>query len=243
MQAWRAKACLQSAACEEARDEIEKAGKAGIGLFVAGCDAPECLEGTEEVLDQMAPFVHFGVMGDTPGTIGFGRNDRYSAAFIEVGTQPVVVESLVNDQRRKIETGDQRFDADAIVTLAGQQYEANEMAEGVDQSHDFRGSGRHASGLWPDFESPFCAGAMLVGPDERAVDEDIFEIRILAERLEDPLPDPLLRPAPEARIDGEPPAERFRQIAPRRAGARNPKNRFDKEPVVAPAAAGVTGFA
>src|SRR5579885_795092 len=48
-----AKACLQSAACKEAGDEIEKAGKTGIGLFVASCDAAECLEGTEEVLDQM----------------------------------------------------------------------------------------------------------------------------------------------------------------------------------------------
>lgn len=80
-------------------------------------------------------------------------------------------------------------------------------------------------------------------PDEHAIDKDIFEIRILAERLENPLPDSLLRPAREARIDGEPLAERFRQIAPRRTRARNPKNRFDKEPVVAPAAARVTGFA
>jgi len=45
---------------------------------------------------------------------------------------------------------------------------------------------------------------MLVDPNERAVDEDIFEIRIVAEGLENTLPDPLLRPAPEARIDGEP---------------------------------------
>lgn len=73
------------AAYEEARDEIEKAGEAGVGLFVASCDAPECLEGTGEVLDQMAPFVHFGVIGDAPGSIGLGRNDRYSAAFIEIG--------------------------------------------------------------------------------------------------------------------------------------------------------------
>jgi hypothetical protein len=84
---------------------------------------------------------------------------------------------------------------------------------------------------------------MLVDRDERAIDQDIFEISILAERLEGPLPDALLCPALEARIDGEPLAERFRQVAPRRACARNPKNRFDKEPVVAPAAAGVTGFA
>ena len=84
---------------------------------------------------------------------------------------------------------------------------------------------------------------MLVDPDECAIDQDIFEIRIVAERLEDALPDPLLRPAPEARIDGVPLAERFRQIAPRRAGARNPKNGFDKQPVVTPAATGISGFA
>ena len=84
---------------------------------------------------------------------------------------------------------------------------------------------------------------MLVDPDERAVDEDIFEIGIVAESLEKALPDALLRPAPEARIYREPLAERFRQIAPRRARARNPKNGLDEETVVTPAAAGITNFA
>jgi hypothetical protein len=73
---------------------------------------------------------------------------------------------------------------------------------------------------------------MLMDPNKRAVDKDIFEIRIVAERLENPLPDALLRPAPEARIDGEPLAEPFGRSRPRRARARNPKNGFDKEPVV-----------
>lgn len=45
---------------------------------------------------------------------------------------------------------------------------------------------------------------MLVDPDECAVDEDIFEIGIIAEGLENALPDSLLRPSPEARIDPEP---------------------------------------
>ena len=62
---------------------------------------------------------------------------------------------------------------------------------------------------------------MLVDPDERTVDEDIFEIGIVAEGVQNTLPDTLLRPTPEARIDGEPLAECFRQIAPRRARARN----------------------
>ncbi len=101
------KACLQSPDCEESRDEIEESGKAGIGLFVAGCDASKCLEMAEEVLDEMAPFVHFGVMRDAPGPICLGRDDRYGAAFIQVGAQPVVVEGLVAEERLKIETGDQ----------------------------------------------------------------------------------------------------------------------------------------
>src|SRR4029450_10794554 len=87
----------------------------------------------------MAPFVHFGIMSDAPGAIGLGRDNRCSVAFLELGAQPVVVESLVTDERLKIETGDQRLDADAVVALAGQQHEANEVTEGVDQGHDFGG--------------------------------------------------------------------------------------------------------
>jgi len=83
---------------------------------------------------------------------------------------------------------------------------------------------------------------MLVDPDECAVDEDIFEIGIVAERLENVLPNALLRPPPEASIRRKPFAERFRQIAPRRARPRNPKNRFDKKSVVTTTAAGVTDF-
>jgi len=103
----------------------------------------------KKVFDQMAPFVHFGIMRDTPGAVGLGRDDRCSAAFIEVGAQPVVVESLVADQRLKIETGDQRLDTDTVVALAGQKHEANEIAEGVDKDHDFGGQAatRAAYGL------------------------------------------------------------------------------------------------
>ena len=84
---------------------------------------------------------------------------------------------------------------------------------------------------------------MLVDPDECAVDQDIFEIWIVAEGLENSLPDSLLRPAPEARVCGESLAECLWQIAPWRARARNPKNRFDKEPVIAPATTGIASFA
>ena len=48
----------------------------------------------EEVLDQMAPFVHFGIVGDAPGPVGLGWDDCCGAAFVQVGAQPVVVEGL-----------------------------------------------------------------------------------------------------------------------------------------------------
>src|SRR5258706_3011358 len=133
------KACLQSPAGKEKRDQTKESSKAGIGLFVASCDASECLEMAEEVFDQMAPFVHFCIVRDALGPVGLGGNDRDCAAFVQVGTQPVVVEGLVADQGLKIETGDQELDTDAVVTLAGQQQEANEIPECVHQGHDLGG--------------------------------------------------------------------------------------------------------
>lgn len=115
------------------------------------------------------------------------------------------------------------------------------FAEGVDQGDGLRGQAATQAAY--DLILLFAPVPCWLTRTSRAVDQDISEIGIVAERLENPLPDPILRPAPEARIDGEPLAERFRQIAPRRAGARNPKKRFDKEPVVTPAAARVAGLA
>ena len=59
-------------------------------------------------------------------------------------------------------------DTGAVVTLARQKDEAHQIAERVDQRHDLGGQSatRLAYGLI--FESPFCAGAMLVDPDEVA---------------------------------------------------------------------------
>ena len=109
-----ARACLQSPACKEKRDQIEEAGKAGVGLLVAGCDASECFERAEEVFDQMTPFVHFGIVRDAPGPAGHGGDNRGRAAFLQIGAQPVVVEGLVADQSFKIEISDQGLDADAV---------------------------------------------------------------------------------------------------------------------------------
>ena len=128
------RACLQLATGEECGDEVEDGSKTSIGLFVAGCDASKCLEAAEQVLDEMAPFVHLGVMRDASGMAVVGGDNRCGAALIQIGAQPVAVEGLVADERLKIETCDQRLDTDAVVRLSGQKDEADKIAEGVDRA-------------------------------------------------------------------------------------------------------------
>src|ERR1700724_3168404 len=65
-----AKACLQSPAGKEKRDQTNESSKAGIGLFVASCDASEGLGRAEEVFDHMAPFVNFCIVRAALGPVG-----------------------------------------------------------------------------------------------------------------------------------------------------------------------------
>jgi len=80
-------------------------------------------------------------------------------------------------------------------------------------------------------------------PDVRRVDEHVFEIGIVRQGLENPLPDTFLRPAPEARVDAVPFAELARQITPGRASSRDPQDRFDKQAIVTRSGAGITKLA
>ena len=72
----------------------------------------------------MAPFVHLEVAIDGVLSIGFGRNDGDGAPAVELGAQPIVVESFVGEQGADGDAGDQRFYADAVVSLTRQQDEA-----------------------------------------------------------------------------------------------------------------------
>ena len=122
--------------------------------------------------------------------------------------------NALSPMRARIDVGDQRLDTDAVVTLAGQKHEANQIAERVDQGHDLgrQAAARAADGLIlsPPFAPVPCWWTRTSVPSMRTYSKSGS-----SESLENPLPDALLRPAPEARIDGEPLAE-FRQITPRR---------------------------
>jgi hypothetical protein len=67
------------------------------------------------------------------------RDDILGGAGDQFVAETVVVERLVADQAAEAQTVDQRVDADAVVTLAGQQMEADEIAERIGERQDLGG--------------------------------------------------------------------------------------------------------
>lgn len=89
-----------------------------------------------------------------------------------------------------------------------------------------------ASGRSPDLQTPFFRpGGVLMRPDDSGIDDQIFEVRIIGHRLEDPPPDTLDAPSTEAPEHAVPVSERFRKITPGRARTYDPKHTFHEHPV------------
>src|SRR5918993_2507514 len=118
---------------------MDSGGVACVGLVVSGGDCPELFQLGEGVLDQVAPAVHVAVEVEAAFAAGFGRDHRRGAAGIEVRPDPVHIERLVAEQGVETQTLDQRRHADGVVPLAGQQHEAHQIAERVDQGDDLGG--------------------------------------------------------------------------------------------------------
>ena len=74
-----------------------------IGLVGAHGDAFELLELAEEVLDQMAPFVHLVVDLERRGAARMLGDHDLGAALVEIGDDVVAVERLVGDQRAELD--------------------------------------------------------------------------------------------------------------------------------------------
>ena len=74
----------------------------------------------------------------------------------------------------------------------------------------------------------------LVRPDDGGIDDQIFKVRIIGHRLEDPPPNTLDAPSTEAPKHAVPIAKRLRKITPRRARTHDPQHTFHNHPIVAP---------
>src|SRR5688572_27751296 len=118
---------------------MDEGGEALIGLVGTHGDPFEFLEPAEEILDQMAPFVHFGIDREGRTATRMLGDHRLGAALVEIGDDGVAVEGHVGDQRAEGDAVDQGLDTDGVEPMAGQQDEADQIAERVGEGEDFGG--------------------------------------------------------------------------------------------------------
>lgn len=110
-----------------------------VGLAGAHCDTFERLEFGEEVLDEMAPFVHLLVDGERLGSTGMLRDDGRGAARVEIGDNAVAIECLVGDQCVEGQSFDERGNAHGVKALPREKHEAHAIAKRIGERPDFGG--------------------------------------------------------------------------------------------------------
>jgi hypothetical protein len=84
---------------------------------------------------------------------------------------------------------------------------------------------------------------MLVRPHDGGVEDQVFEVRVYAQRGEKTLPNAFLSPPAETPEDAVPFAELFGQVTPGRTCPHQPQHSIDKQTIVFAVAAPVTRFA
>src|SRR4029453_377977 len=130
---------------------MDGGGVAAIGFVVARGDGSKLLELGKGVLDEVAPAVHVAVEADDGLAVRLGRDHRGGAATVKLRSEPVGVECFVAEQSAEDDTLDQRLHADGVMALAGQQDEAHQIAERVDEGDDL---GRQAAARAADRLAP-----------------------------------------------------------------------------------------
>ena len=110
-----------------------------IGFAGSHGDPLELLEFTEEVLNEVTPFVDFGVDRDGTCASWMLGNDDLRAPLVEIGDDVIAVEGLVRYEGLERDTVDQRSNTDAVEAMARHQPEAHEISQSVGQSQDLGG--------------------------------------------------------------------------------------------------------
>jgi hypothetical protein len=94
--------------------------EAPVGFFGAQRDALELLELAEEVFDKVTSFVPLLADAQRPCPARVLGDDDLGAALVQFGDDRVAVESLVGDQRVKLDAIDQGSDAYRVEALSRQ---------------------------------------------------------------------------------------------------------------------------
>ena len=98
---------------------MDHRGEALVGFVATHGDAFEFFEFAEEILDEMSPFVDFGVDGErlcAPWVLG---DHDFCAPLVQLGDDRVGIESLVSQQATELDAFDKRRDPHRIKALAG----------------------------------------------------------------------------------------------------------------------------
>ena len=205
--------CRHSFEGKEGGNEVDRSGEAGVGLVVSSGDPAELLEPLEEVFDQVTPFVHLGVVRDRRFAVRLRRNDGQGARSLSVARKASWSNALSAMRASKSTPVISGSTPMLSCRWPGSRTKRDKLPSASTARRSWS-SARRATCRWPDFESPFCAGAVPVNLDDRPVDERVFEIGIFRQRRENSLEHALDRPSAEALPHRGPLAERIREIAP-----------------------------
>ncbi len=110
-----------------------------VGFAGAHRDPSIFLELSEEVLDEVTPFVGFLVEVCRKAPVRSRWDDRLDVTLRQIGPQPVGIEGTVGQKMSGTETGDQVRHAAQIVRLPRQQAEIDGVSERIGQRHDLGG--------------------------------------------------------------------------------------------------------
>ena len=193
----------------------------------------------EEVLDQVAPLVDFGIDAPRPGAprmLGMTTCAPRASNSSRIQSTSKALSAISPPKSTPL---DQRRHAQGVEAVTRQQLEAHQVAERVGQGDDLRApaAARAAYGL--ALSPPFAPCPVAVDLDDAAVDHRVLQVRVAGQSVEyafeniglDPMPEPL-----EHRV---PSREHLGQVPPRAAGARDPQNGLEEKPRVSPSAPGV----
>jgi hypothetical protein len=133
------RACLQSSLKpKDGGNNVDHGGEARISLFVARGNASKPFHLTEEIFDEMTPFVLVLVMRGMPAGPLAKRDDSLNVSARQAVAQPVRVERLVADESQAIDASHKSIEACDVVAIARQQHEADQIAERVYDGRDLR---------------------------------------------------------------------------------------------------------
>ncbi len=79
----------------------------------------------------MPPFVNLFVVGNGDFAMAPCRNDSRRAAVLQGLAEVIDIEGLVSQQGVEHQAVNQIWSADNLATLAGKQYETNQIAQGI----------------------------------------------------------------------------------------------------------------